>query len=48
VKLLDDLNKRKKIKKMLEEIEGKVDNIESIDDVKALFKELIKELRELL
>ena len=48
MKLLDDLNKRKKIKKMLEEIEGKVDNIESIDDVKALFKELIKELRELL
>ena len=46
--ILDELNKRKKIKRLLDDIESEVDNVKTMEDIKALFKKLITELRKLL
>lgn len=48
MKLLDDLSRRKQIKKLLEEIEAEIDNISTIDDVKFLLEKLIKQMKKML
>jgi len=48
MKLLDDLNKRKKVKRLIEEIENDIANAQSIDDVKEVFIKFINSIKELI
>jgi len=48
MKLLDDLNRRKKLRKVLDDLSDDVENIESIDDMKSFIKKLVDELKEII
>jgi len=48
MKLLDDLNKRKKVKRLIEEIENEIINVQSVDDVKKVLIKFVESIKELI
>jgi len=48
MKLLDDLNKRKKLKKLIDELEGDINNAQTIEDLKNVILKLLSSLREMI